>query len=722
MKKLEIWGGLEFTLNKVGDEYFDQTVISGHQDRLDDLLLIKGLGLKALRYPVLWERVARHSEAELDWAWTDERLARLRELDLPVVAGLTHHGSGPAYAGLATDRFAPGLARHAGLAARRYPWVTAWTPVNEPVTTARFASLYGHWAPHGRDEGQFFLSLLNEIDATRLAMRAVREVNPSARLIQTEDIGHRYATLRLADQAEFDNERRWLGWDLLCGTVVPGHRFWDRLVRFGFEDRLRVIADDPCPPDVFGLNHYITSDRFLDHRVERFDSSVVGGNYEDAYADVEAARIVQPQPGGLEGALRETWARYARPIAITESHIGCTREDQVRWLAEAWAISQDLREDGVAIEAVTAWALFGSHNWRGLLTRLDDGYEPGAFDTRSPIPRPTAIGALIRRLAAGEDPDPIARQEGWWRRDIRIQHPPHFRSPETPEPRPRRRQRGGASRPILILGATGTLGQAFARSCEWRGLDYVLAGRSRLDLQRCETLGPGLDAVEPWLVVNAAGYVRVDDAEAEAGLCHAVNAEGASALARACAVRGLPLVGFSSDLVFDGEKGAAYVEGDGVNPLNIYGRSKCEAEAGMIGAHEQCLMIRTAAFFSPYDRYNFAAHVRACLARGSCIEAAGDLVISPTYVPDLVDATLDLALDGERGIWHLANHGAATWADFAIAVAEALGHKAAQVRVRPATELGWSAPRPKAVPLTSERGLIMPTLEEALAKYANALA
>ena len=287
---------------------------------------------------------------------------------------------------------------------------------------------------------------------------------------------------------------------------------------------------------------------------------------------------------------------------------------------------------------------------------------------------------------------------------------------------PARAAEAAASRPILILGATGTLGQAFARSCEWRGLDYVLAGRSRLDLQRSETLGPGLDAVAPWLVVNAAGYVRVDDAEAEAGLCHAVNAEGASALARACAVRGLPLVGFSSDLVFDGEKGAAYVEGDGVNPLNIYGRSKCEAETGMLGAHEQCLMIRTAAFFSPYDRYNFAAHVRACLARGSCIEAAGDLVISPTYVPDLVDGTLDLALDGERGIWHLANQGAATWADFAVGVAEALGHKAAPVRARPAAELGWAAPRPKAVPLTSERGLIMPTLEEALAKYAKALA
>jgi hypothetical protein len=73
--------------------------------------------------------------------------------------------------------FASGLAQHAAATARRYPWIADWIPVNEPCTTARFSCLYGHWYPHLRDERSFWLALLNQIDATRLAMREIRRVN-----------------------------------------------------------------------------------------------------------------------------------------------------------------------------------------------------------------------------------------------------------------------------------------------------------------------------------------------------------------------------------------------------------------------------------------------------------------------------------------------------------------------------------------------------------------
>src|SRR4028119_2395121 len=91
---LEAWAGVECTVNRVGDVYHDQSVRSGHHDRLADLDLIASLGVTRLRYPVLWERVAPGELADADWAWTDARLARLRELNLPPIATLVHHGPG----------------------------------------------------------------------------------------------------------------------------------------------------------------------------------------------------------------------------------------------------------------------------------------------------------------------------------------------------------------------------------------------------------------------------------------------------------------------------------------------------------------------------------------------------------------------------------------------------------------------------------------------------
>ena len=200
----------------------------------------------------------------------DDRLTRLRHFGIRPIVGLVHHGSGPPHTHLLDDGFAPGLGRYAGLVAERYPWVSDWTPVNEPLTTARFSALYGHWYPHQRDERSFWLALLNQVDGTRAAMRAIRRINPAARLIQTDDLGRTYATTRLAEQAAFDNLRRWAGWDLLFGRVTRHHPLWERLDRFDLGDRLAAIADDPCPPDVVGVNHYLTSDRFLDHRLERY--------------------------------------------------------------------------------------------------------------------------------------------------------------------------------------------------------------------------------------------------------------------------------------------------------------------------------------------------------------------------------------------------------------------------------------------------------------------
>ncbi|WP_084579676.1 family 1 glycosylhydrolase [Sphingomonas azotifigens] len=713
MPPLELWGGAECTVNRVGDRYRDQLVETGHRDRLEDLDCIAALGVKSLRFPVLWERVCPVDPARCDWVWSDSRLARMRELGLRPIAGLVHHGSGPRRTDLLDPDFGAKLGHYAARVAERYPWIADWTPVNEPLTTARFAALYGHWYPHARDEGSFWRALVHQVEGVVCAMAAVRAVRPDARLIQTDDLGKTYGTSDTRAQVAYDNDRRWMGWDLLCGRVVPGHPLWERLAGFGLGTKLEALAAAPCPPDVIGINHYLTSDRFLDARIAAYPPAMHGGNGSIAYVDTEAVRVLDPAPDGLANALAEAWARYRIPIAITEVHNGCTREEQMRWMRDAWDGAEAARAAGIEVQAVTAWSLFGASGWNTLLTSPGI-YEPGVFDVRGGEPRPTAMVPFLQALASGERHDhPALGGAGWWQRDLRITHRRHAH----PEPPARARSMPRRRRPMLIAGATGTLGQALARCCEMRDLAHVLTDRAMLDLGDGASIAAALDAHRPWAVINAAGWVRVDDAEEEEAACFAANCLGATELAIAASERDIATVSFSSDLVFDGGLGRPYSEADPCAPLGAYGRSKAAMEAAIGRLAGRHLIVRTAAFFSPWDRHNFAVQVVDAVAAGRRFAAAEDHFVSPAYVPDLCNAALDACIDGTCGILHLANQGEVSWADFAVAVADACALPASLVDPVPGANLGWKAPRPRYAPLASQR---MPSLEAALHAFAAA--
>lgn len=705
---LELWGGVECTISRVGDRYRDQSALAGHDARPEDLARFAALGITRLRCPVLWEAVAPERADLCNFAAADARLAELRRLGVAPIIGLIHHGSGPRYTSLLDPGFAAGLAQHARRTAQRYPWVQDWCPVNEPLTTARFSALYGHWSPHRRDEHSFLLALFHQIEAVRLAMREIRRVRPDARLIQTEDLGYIHASPAAREQAEFENHRRWLTWDLLAGRVGPEHPMFAWIEHHGFGDRARRLLDEPCPADVIGVNHYLSSERFLDERVEDHPPGVRGGNGRIAYADIEAVRMVETR--GPEALLRESATRYSAPVAVTECHNACTREEQMRWFLEVWRAARRLRAEGVDVRAVTAWALLGAVDWASLLTREEDRREVGVFDIGGGRVRETAMGGLLRTLAHGREPDhPALDDPGWWRRPERLWRP----------------SGAGAlaptGRPILITGKTGTLGRAFARACAARGLRAVFTDRATLDVTCAASIARLLAQVKPWAVINAAAYVRVDEAEEDEAACRKVNAEGAAALARACAAMGTRFVGFSSDLVFGGDLGRPYVETDLPGALNVYGRSKADAERRMLAENPAALVIRTAAFFSPHDPYNFAHAAVAAARAGQAFRAARDLFVTPTYVPHLVDTALDLLIDGESGLWHLSNHGRRSWADFACEAVACAGLDPACIEAVPAESLPWRAPRPIDVSLASERGLLMPSLEAALGQYADAL-
>jgi dTDP-4-dehydrorhamnose reductase len=268
-----------------------------------------------------------------------------------------------------------------------------------------------------------------------------------------------------------------------------------------------------------------------------------------------------------------------------------------------------------------------------------------------------------------------------------------------------------------LTGATGTLGRALARACRARAIPFRLSTRAEMDIADARSVTSMLDEAAPWAVINAAGYVRVDDAEADRERCMRENAEGPAVLAEACAARGVSLVTFSSDLVFDGASSRPYVEGDPPAPLNTYGRSKAEAEARVLASNSSALVVRTSAFFGPRDEYNFVTLALRALSRGERFAAASDCVVSPTYVPDLVDACLDLLIDGERGLWHLSNGGALSWAEFARLAAKHAGLDESLVEGRPSGSFNFAARRPSFSALGSERGALLPSIEHALSRY-----
>jgi beta-glucosidase/6-phospho-beta-glucosidase/beta-galactosidase len=491
----EVWGGIECSHVRVRDMQRDQIQETGHQWRLGDIDRVARLGLRVLRYPVLWPTVVRNGR--YDFRWHDARFSRMQALGIKPIAGLLHHGCGPCGETSLTPGFAESFAKYAGKVAQHYPWIKRFTPINEPITTARFSALYGHWHPHLQSEAAFLQMVFHSAHATALAMQEIRRHTPDAKLIQNEDLGRTFSTPDLAYQADYENERRFLAFDLLAGRVRPGHRFWEPLLDAGVPRApLDALASSPCPPDIIGVDYYLTSDRYLDHRIGLHPSEPVGGNGQHDYVDVAAVHLpdLLSQTGILH-RLREVHDRYGGPIALTEVHNGCTRDEQVRWLYECWQAAIDARHSGIDVRAVTIWALFGSFDWNSLLRHRDGHYEAGAFDLRADPPRQTAVGDAVHALARTRNfAHPVLDQPGWWR---------PARKPQTPH--------------LCVTGADEVAGPV-VRHCARRRLTVTDCPKTaRMGELRCSTKGDARffelwQRAELVLSVTASPIVPVDNA------------------------------------------------------------------------------------------------------------------------------------------------------------------------------------------------------------------
>jgi dTDP-4-dehydrorhamnose reductase len=238
---------------------------------------------------------------------------------------------------------------------------------------------------------------------------------------------------------------------------------------------------------------------------------------------------------------------------------------------------------------------------------------------------------------------------------------------------------------VLITGAGGQLGRALQEVFP----EALALTRADWDV----TLPPPPFEQPPELVLHAAAWTDVDGAEDDPQGAAAVNVGGT----RHVASLGAPLVYFSSDYVFDGEKREPYVESDHTNPLSAYGRTKLHGEAA---AGEHAWIVRSSWLYG-WTSHNF---VRTMLRLGrerDEVAVVDDQRGCPTYVGHLAAATREL-LAMPKGRWHLAADGDCTWAEFAEAIFEEAGTEC-RVRRIAAAELGRPAPRPAYSVLRSER-------------------
>ncbi|MBD0347961.1 MAG: dTDP-4-dehydrorhamnose reductase [Thermoleophilia bacterium] len=243
---------------------------------------------------------------------------------------------------------------------------------------------------------------------------------------------------------------------------------------------------------------------------------------------------------------------------------------------------------------------------------------------------------------------------------------------------------GRVRRRIVVTGAGGQLGQALAEAF---ADDEVLALRREEWDVREPYRGP-----RPDLVLHAAAWTRVDDAEADPAGAAAVNVRGTENVA----ALGAPLVYFSSDYVFDGRKGEPYVESDGTAPLSVYGRTKLEGEQAVGDGW----IVRSSWLFGATGQNFVRTMIRLAVERDE-VRVVADQVGCPTYVGHLAAATRRV-VELPRGVWHVAAGGECSWAEFAAAIFEEAG---LDCRVLPITteEYGAPAPRPAYSVLRSER-------------------
>jgi dTDP-4-dehydrorhamnose reductase len=273
----------------------------------------------------------------------------------------------------------------------------------------------------------------------------------------------------------------------------------------------------------------------------------------------------------------------------------------------------------------------------------------------------------------------------------------------------------------LLTGAAGQLGSAFRARLGSSGAEFVAVGRAELDLANSAAIREMVARVQPDVILNCAAYNAVDQAEGDASGAFAVNAFAVLELARAAAEGGATLVHYSTDFVFDGTATAPYGEDAPANPTSVYGQSKLVGEWMALSVPGTYVLRVESLFGGPATRSS-VDRIVATLREGKPTRVFVDRVVSPSYVEDVIDATLAL-LDRHAtpGVYHCVNSGVTTWRDLGEFIAAITGADSALLEGVRVADVPMRAPRPQYCALSNEKlalaGIRMPEWRDALRRH-----
>ena len=264
---------------------------------------------------------------------------------------------------------------------------------------------------------------------------------------------------------------------------------------------------------------------------------------------------------------------------------------------------------------------------------------------------------------------------------------------------------------VLVVGASGLVGNALLRAWAARGTEVFSTTYEwpssplfrRLDMRDAAAVRGILEEFSPGLVALPAANPHVDYCQTHPGETRLVNVAGSLNVARACRERGVRMIFFSSDYVFDGRKGR-YVEDDQPSPINEYGRQKAEVEAAVLSLDPRNLVIRTSAVYGwQWDPKNFALQVVSRLRAGEPMRVVSDVRYNPTYAENLAEAVAGLAQAGLGGIFHAVGSQTLARDEFARRIADAFGLEARLIEPALSSEFASPTPRPKESSLATEK-------------------
>ncbi|MBD9442138.1 dTDP-4-dehydrorhamnose reductase [Pseudomonas sp. PDM04] len=254
---------------------------------------------------------------------------------------------------------------------------------------------------------------------------------------------------------------------------------------------------------------------------------------------------------------------------------------------------------------------------------------------------------------------------------------------------------------ILISGQHGQVSTELQHHLKTLG-ELVVPGRGQFDLTDPQQLRQQVQRVRPDLIINAAAYTAVDQAETEPQVAFAINAVAPGILAEEAAALGIPLIHYSTDYVFDGSKSSPYTEDDAPNPLGVYGQSKLAGEQAISAVQGQHLILRTSWVYSAHGR-NFLLTMQRLLQEKPELRVVADQIGAPTWAGTIARSTLALIerwQAGQTGAWgtyHLTAQGETSWFGFAQAIGEALraqGKPCANLIPIPSSDYPTPATRP----------------------------